>query len=566
MELPAMLFGSTAAHPFWRAACLVTPLLLSNAWAQDPAPANAPSPAAVAPNAADAIILLNPKAGGSANLALSKSLDGQLRLKADANAKLSVAGQAMVNDVFNNRAAPGARRQFYESQDADLLERLWQSAASRIGQLGVPATQLRWQGDFTVLQGAVGALSTGSHLPPFALHPRVDLPILKPLIDKGELVIIGEVSAVTALNEVKAERQRMADLKRKQEDRTQNLISRLPTFGDSLVSLILPPPPPNNGKAVERRYCTVKSSGDMGAWTTGFRYLDKINKNLNTTRDTRYDGLAKDLEELYGLVQAGKCEVLITTNDDAAKLAQAMQRDKIGFNVHIIIPKTELMVSYAEAKGYPSLEKMELARQLVPDSTVTPKGLERLEAAGVSSVADFNAAFERMSKSKYASERNVDSVLAFLADEKEGKTAKLTALQVKEARDKKAAADRKAEEEADKAKRLAYAKENPYYAVISCGMPNHINIMACFSGSRGVDTELKVKNGNDSQMYKVYNLRQAGREERDGLHIDLKQNFSIAAQNSSDSLILTVKIYDRATGKVVFNDQAAKYGMVRVGN
>ncbi|MFG6468042.1 hypothetical protein [Roseateles sp. BYS87W] len=524
----------------------------------------APAPAPVA-NPADAIVVLNVKGAQWAGIALTKSLDGQLRIKPANDNKRGVAALAMVDDVFNGKAAAGARQQYYNSQDPELLETLWQQAAGRIAALGMPIGQLRWDAQALAMRVVGNRLDTEGVQVVFGLHPRVDMPLLKPLIDRGELLVLAEVSAIGAMNELRAEKQRVAELKRKGEERTQNLLARLPTFGDSLVSLVLPAQR-DGDKVLERRYCTIKAAGDMGAWSTGFRYLDKLNKGLNTKRDSRFDELAKDLDELYGQVQTGKCQVLITSNDDAAKLAAAMQRDKIAFSVHIIIPKPDLLNSYAESKGYPSHEKYELAQQLVPNATVTARGLERLEALGVSSLAEFNAVVERMTKSKYATERTTDNVLAYLADEKEGQAAKQTAVQVRDARDRKAAADRRAAEEAEKAQRAAHAKEYPFYAVISCGMPNHINILACFSRSNGVDTELKVKNGNDSQMYKVYNLRNAGKEERDGLHIDLRERFSIAAQNSSDSLILTVKIYDRMTGKVVYNDQAAKFGMVRVGN
>lgn len=524
--------------------------------------AAAPAPAA---NPADMIVVLNVKGAQTMGLALTKSLDGQLRIKPSNDNRRGVAGLAMLDDVFNNKAAAGARQQFYASQDPQLLEQLWQGAAARIAALGMPAGQLQWDGGMLAVRSAGNRLETDGVQIAFGVHPRVDLPMLKPLIDRGELIVLAEVSAIGAMNELRAEKQRAADLKRRGEERNQNLLERLPTFGDSLVSLVLPARR-DGDKVLPRRYCTVKAAGDMGAWTTGFRYLEKLNKSLGSTRDSRFDDLAKDLDELYSLVQTGKCQVLITANDDAAKLAAAMQRDKVAFNVHIIIPKAELLNSYAESKGYASNEKYQLAQQLVPNATVTPRGLERLEALGVSSLADFNAAVDRMTKGKYATERTSDNVLAYLADEKEGQPTKQTATQVRDARDRKAAADRRAQEDAEKAQRAAHAKEYPYYAVLSCGMPAHINILACFARSNGVDTELKVKNGSESQMYKAYNMHQAGKEQRDGLHIDLKERFSIAAQNSSDSLILTVKIYDRLTNKVVYNDQAAKFGMVRVGN
>jgi hypothetical protein len=67
-------------------------------------------------------------------------------------------------------------------------------------------------------------------------------------------------------------------------------------------------------------------------------------------------------------------------------------------------------------------------------------------------------------------------------------------------------------------------------------------------------------------MYKPYNIGAAGSEEDDGLHIDLRQKFEIFAQNADETMILTVKIFDRKTDKVIFTNQAAKFGVVRVRN
>ncbi len=124
-------------------------------------------------------------------------------------------------------------------------------------------------------------------------------------------------------------------------------------------------------------------------------------------------------------------------------------------------------------------------------------------------------------------------------------------------------------EEAAKAKRQAeqLEKEFPYYAVISCGMGSHLNILACFVGSNGVDTEMKLTNNGKSGMYKAYNFKQSGGQEmKDGYHIPLSKNYSIKIQNSHKTLILELKIVDRKTGKIVFQDQASQFGVIIAQN
>jgi hypothetical protein len=112
------------------------------------------------------------------------------------------------------------------------------------------------------------------------------------------------------------------------------------------------------------------------------------------------------------------------------------------------------------------------------------------------------------------------------------------------------------------------AQEMPYEAIISCGMGSHINILACFAGgSRGADTEMKLTNGGRSGMYKAYNFNQSGGQEMgDGYHIPLSEKFSLKVQNSHKTLILEVKIIDRKSGKILFEDQASQYGVINVGN
>jgi hypothetical protein len=100
------------------------------------------------------------------------------------------------------------------------------------------------------------------------------------------------------------------------------------------------------------------------------------------------------------------------------------------------------------------------------------------------------------------------------------------------------------------------------------GGGDHINIVACFvgSGSYGVDTELEITNGQNYQMYKPYNLTQAGSEYYSGFEIDLRDSFTIKAQNSSENLVLSLKIVDNATGTTLYQDSAAEYGVIYVSN
>jgi hypothetical protein len=112
--------------------------------------------------------------------------------------------------------------------------------------------------------------------------------------------------------------------------------------------------------------------------------------------------------------------------------------------------------------------------------------------------------------------------------------------------------------------------EKSYVALFVCGMQSpqgiqNINIVACFSGgSNSIDTELELSNGKRYGLYKPWDIIQLGREDSEGFKIDLNSEFSIKAQNSSDTLILGLKIIDLQTGKVFFEKQVGHYGVIYV--
>jgi hypothetical protein len=98
-----------------------------------------------------------------------------------------------------------------------------------------------------------------------------------------------------------------------------------------------------------------------------------------------------------------------------------------------------------------------------------------------------------------------------------------------------------------------------------------MSLIACFSGGGryGVDTGITLTQGNIKREYKLYEIANnaLGREQRDGLHIKLPSRFRLVAQNASDSLTLTLKVYDRATNRLIMQEQAGrKFGTVRARN
>ena len=121
-----------------------------------------------------------------------------------------------------------------------------------------------------------------------------------------------------------------------------------------------------------------------------------------------------------------------------------------------------------------------------------------------------------------------------------------------------------AEREEREKQKIAYAKKYPYYAVLSCeANGSHANIVACFSGGQyGADTDLNL----NGKIFKPYNINQAGDENSNGLAFDLKSDFSIVAQNTSDFLVLKLVITNRLTNKIVYQKEVGQYGVIRISD
>jgi hypothetical protein len=123
---------------------------------------------------------------------------------------------------------------------------------------------------------------------------------------------------------------------------------------------------------------------------------------------------------------------------------------------------------------------------------------------------------------------------------------------------------------AEAAEKIRFAKEFPYFAVISCGVgSNHLNTMACFSNNL---TSLEIKNGNEYGLYKIMQIANRmipnSREQKDGLMINLRSAYEINVQNGADSnsFILGVKIFQRSNNNLLFQKQVDRFGVIRVGS
>lgn len=106
--------------------------------------------------------------------------------------------------------------------------------------------------------------------------------------------------------------------------------------------------------------------------------------------------------------------------------------------------------------------------------------------------------------------------------------------------------------------------QDGFTAIITCGPMGGNYVDNCFN-----DSDLKITQNNMTTLYNMNSGNypsQAGEAKSDGLHILLTKSFTLFAQNSMDNDILSIKIVRNSTGDVVYQDQASKYGVIKVQN
>jgi hypothetical protein len=327
------------------------------------------------------------------------------------------------------------------------------------------------------------------------------------------------------------------------------------------------------------RLCTRKGDETFQLATKGYfatkklrlskGYIDAaVEKKSRLNRKSPITTVYENLDDFYLAIQRDPrvCEVYVDYPENLKILADALKDKR--YELNPLVPVTELKGDWARGQGYAEFAAYEFAKSVGGDARL----VERLAAYNVTDTQSFNDAVNRMNTQKYSKERDGRAVLAFLSDEKAGAEANKSAVAVRDERNRVAAIEAKKRAEEARKRRAEEAKKYPYYAVLSCGFGNsNMSLIACFSGGGryGVDTGITLTQGNIKREYKLYEIANnaLGREQRDGLHIKLPSRFRLVAQNASDSLTLTLKVYDRATNRLIMQEQAGrKFGTVRARN
>ena len=317
----------------------------------------------------------------------------------------------------------------------------------------------------------------------------------------------------------------------------------------------------------ENGLCTVKA--EDGVILRGLAAAPAFLEFAKVPAKSRFSLVAETADALFAAVTADKCYIIVDNAENLQKYMAALGRDGIfAYNVGPTADRTEAQEPFAVSLGYENWHDYQFADAI---DDASPDQLRKLKSYQVLDEAAFKAVVARMRTEAYGGTDapDVDDALTYLADDAEGHKSGKSAKAYRQAENARLAAEQRAREQAAAEQAAEKAKTYPYIAIFTCGMGNgHINILACFAGqgSSRVDTELKLTNGEQSAMYKAYTLSRAGDERRDGFYIDLREHFSIMAQNSHDTLILSLKVVDRVSGKVLYQNQAARFDVLSIAN
>ena len=276
-----------------------------------------------------------------------------------------------------------------------------------------------------------------------------------------------------------------------------------------------------------------------------------------------------------GWQSEGACNIFVGFPADIVKLQTALERrghyrERPQPEVQLgqLVEVEELWERFATRSGYESYAELEFVLNWPEE--ISHEQLAMLRDYGYNRDSSYLQLREEILQSGYLTEADlsVAGVVQYLKDRDEARDQGLTVLQAREQR--RLDAQRRAEQEADRrqAARTRLQREYPFYAILSCGLQGaHTAIAACFNGGRmAAETTLEVTNGDEYRMYAFHELDRAGREGRTGLNIPLRETFRIQAQNSSPNLLLTLTVYERATGNTVFRRSAQQYGVLFVQN
>lgn len=280
-------------------------------------------------------------------------------------------------------------------------------------------------------------------------------------------------------------------------------------------------------------WCGIEADGTAEWSPTYLRSARLVNwARLSSTprlRWVRADAQGNPLIEQSCGITVGPAPVL------AAWVARA-GIERAGLEVLAPTPDAELVADRARHEGFADVAGWRWARELGPGTTAAD--VQRLRDAGMTDTPSVTQVQARMAAAGYGSDRSVRTVLAFLADERDGRAKGLGAVAFRKQADAAAA-------ERARAEREAQLREYPWTAEFRCTFNGaELGVIQCLLGARSGEGWISLTNGRDQKIYQPGDVT-LGMD-----RLRLRREFRLSALNASD-YVLKVLVRDARTGQVV---------------
>lgn len=363
-----------------------------------------------------------------------------------------------------------------------------------------------------------------------------------------------------SINERAAEYQRLAN------ERSQSTVGSLlisnKTTGDKVQSV-----------------CSINVEGEPAMAVLGYRSMMEVILPQPQRDDYAKNGLTLGYQnnewfsKSYATVNdafldisngQSPCHIYIDFPENIERLRKALANRGTKTVLGELLPSNDMHDQYAKTQGYLNKAEFYFSHEVSADK----QQLEVLRQYAVNNTEAYAALVAEANAAGYAEEPSVAVMIAYLIDRAEAEKISSNVIAVRDNRIKQEQLQAQADAQRRQREQQEFNRNYPYQAFISCSIQNqHANLSVCLKGGQyDAETTLEVQNGANYALYNVYNIGSAGRETRDGLVLDLREDFSLKMQNSSSDLILSIVVKERATGNVLYQRSAGQYGTLYVTN
>jgi hypothetical protein len=262
-------------------------------------------------------------------------------------------------------------------------------------------------------------------------------------------------------------------------------------------------------------------------------------------------------DEVFDLMRRGECVATVGTVQQMQTLAKALEREKVEFFVYPqFVDRNVVRLSFAQSLGFSTLNEYDLSRVVNPPLTPGAMEFSALAELGVNTSQDAFDALGRMQKAGMDTGIGLNSLLDFLADERQSQSTGRPMAEVRSSRLEREAAELSGA-------RSQYAAAHPYRLIATCTIAgNSVGVRNCILGSTSYAGGQITITVNGIQRF--FTLRDIIDEMSAAqLAIDLTSSFSVTAQsNGNDLAVMDMRVFD-SENKLLFQEQASQYSIIQ---